>query len=90
MFIRTLKIQRLKRLRDFELDFRNPDDTPRMWTVLIGENGTCKSSVLQAIAMAAAGGSLVNRLAARVAGQLRDRRSSESMDVRAWDFDESV
>lgn len=54
-----------------------------MWTVLIGENGTGKTSVLQAIAMAAAGSSLVNTLARRVTSQLLDRRQENRMLVEA-------
>ncbi len=54
-----------------------------MWTVLIGENGTGKTSVLQAIAMAAAGSSLVNTLARRVTSQLLDRRQDDRMLVEA-------
>lgn len=84
MIIRKLHIENLKLLRDFELDFTNADGSPRMWTVLIGENGTGKTSILQAIAMAAAGGSLVNTLAKRIIGQLRDRRNADAMAVTAY------
>jgi hypothetical protein len=78
MYIQHLKIDHLKRLRDFELDFRNPDGTPRMWTVLIGENGTAKTSILQAIAMATAGSLHVNELAGKLVPHLRDRRQPRS------------
>jgi len=83
MYLTKLHIKNLKLLRDFELDFRNPDGTPRMWTVIIGENGTGKTSILQAIAMAAAGGLNVNSLVDDVAS-LRDKRhSEESMAILA-------
>ena len=45
-----------------------------MWTVIIGENGTAKTSILQAIALTAAGQLHVNGLAQPVIGHLRDRR----------------
>lgn len=45
-----------------------------MWTVIIGENGTGKTSVLQAIAMAAAGTLNVNGLVGNVSA-LPDRRT---------------
>lgn len=83
VILRQIHIENLKLLRDFELELVNPDGTPRMWTVLIGENGTGKTSILQAIAMAAAGGTLVNTLARRVVAQLRDRRSADPMRVTA-------
>ena len=77
MFLRDLHIQNLKLLRDFRLSFEDVAGEPRMWTVLIGENGTAKSSILQAIAMASAGRLLVNSLAKPVIGQLYDRRRLE-------------
>lgn len=83
MFLRSIDIRRLKRLRDLRLDFTRADGSPRMWTVVIGENGTGKTSLLHAIAMAAVGADLVNGLASRVVGQLRDRRSREPMEVTA-------
>lgn len=83
MILRSLHIKRLKRLKDLKLDFTNPDGSPRLWTVIIGENGTGKTSILQAIAMASAGSRLVNVLAERVATQLRDRRSARPMRVMA-------
>lgn len=48
-----------------------------MWTVLVGENGTGKTSILQAIAMAAAGPLQVNSLASNVES-LRDKRAPRS------------
>lgn len=57
-----------------------------MWTVLIGENGTAKSTILQAIALAAAGSRQVNTLAAPIVKHLRDRRSDDAMSL-AVEFD---
>lgn len=82
MYIRKLHVERLKRLRDFSLDFLH-EGRPRMWTVLIGENGTAKTTLLQAIALAATGSSLVNTLATSIVGQLRDRRAREGLTIRA-------
>lgn len=83
MYIRSLKIKNLKRLRDFKLDFTSEGGTPRMWSVLIGENGTGKSTILQAIALAAAGQRLVNGLAANFAHLADRRRSQEEMKIQA-------
>jgi hypothetical protein len=83
VFIRHLRIQKLKLLRDFELSFVDADGKPRMWTVLIGENGTGKTSILQAIAMAAAGRLQVNTLAELVTPHLRDRRQRDSATIEA-------
>lgn len=84
MYLKSIAIQHLKRLADFRLDI--PDvapGEPRRWTVLIGENGTAKTSILQAIAMAAAGGSQVNAVAERGVDLLRDRRGDAPMSVTA-------
>jgi predicted ATP-dependent endonuclease of OLD family len=54
MYLKSIRIQGLRRIRKLHIDLAT-GDAPRMWTVLIGENGTGKSSVLQAIALAAAG-----------------------------------
>jgi hypothetical protein len=83
MYIRKLEVKNLKRLSDFKLDFARPDGTPRMWTVLIGENGTGKTSILQAIALAAAGKLRVNDLAGSSFAHLVDRRRKATMKLEA-------
>lgn len=83
MYIESIKIQNLKRLRDFELKFTSDNNAPRMWTVLIGENGTGKSSILQAIALAAAGRLLVNSLAGNSIAHLADGRQEDEMKISA-------
>ncbi len=74
MYITDLSIQNVKLLRDFDLHFGTPDK-PRMWTVLIGANGTCKTAVLQCIAMAATGQARSNHLVEVAA--LPDRRLTD-------------
>jgi hypothetical protein len=82
MYIRHLEIEHLKRLRSFSLDFMHRDQ-PRMWTVLIGENGTAKTTILQAIALAAAGYKEVSGLAGSTIKHLSDRRDNERMSIDA-------
>lgn len=77
MYLRNLHIRNLKLLKDFSLSFVNEQGKPRMWTVIIGENGTGKTSILQAIAMAAAGALNVNSLVDNVSS-LRDKRAPKS------------
>jgi hypothetical protein len=81
MYVRHLHVQNLKRLRDFRMDFRHGGQ-PRMWTVLIGENGTAKTTLLQAIALAATGSKQVNTLAGPVVRHLRDRRSEQRLEIQ--------
>ncbi|EPX59475.1 hypothetical protein D187_002965 [Cystobacter fuscus DSM 2262] len=82
MYIRHLKVEHLKRLRSFELDFTHRDQ-PRMWTVLIGENGTAKTTLLQAIALAAAGYKEVSGLAGSTVKHMSDRRDESRMSIDA-------
>lgn len=62
VYLRKLRVKNIKLLRDVELDFTR-DGEPRLWTVLIGENGLCKTALLQAIALAASGPDRANQLA---------------------------
>jgi AAA domain, putative AbiEii toxin, Type IV TA system len=82
MYLRNLKIQHMKRIADLSLDFEH-EGQPRMWTVLIGENGTAKTTILQSIALAAAGGRQVNTLGKPIVKHLRDRRGDSEMTVAA-------
>lgn len=83
MYIRDLHIRHLKLLGDFRLSFTRDDGQPRMWTVIIGKNGTGKTSILQAIALAAAGTAQVNSLAKPIVGHLRDRRGQADLSISA-------
>lgn len=74
MYLKHLTIQKMKRIDQLKLDFTNPDGSPRMWTVLIGENGTAKSTILQAVAMAAAGRLRINDLAGEMIPSLMPKR----------------
>jgi hypothetical protein len=86
MYIRQLRVEHLKRLANLELDFTHRGE-PRMWTVLIGENGTAKTTLLQAIGLAAAGSKQVNTLVGSAVKNLRDRRRDEPMLIDArFDF----
>jgi len=88
MYLRSLRVQNLKRLRDLKLDLTR-DGKPRMWTVLIGENGTAKTTILHAIALAATGSKQVNTLAGPIVTHLADRRSEADVAIDAtFDFSE--
>ncbi len=75
MYITDLRIENLKLLRDFHLSFGSAG-SPRMWTVLISENGLCKTTILRAIAMAASGAVRANQLGD--VPSLPDRRQPEA------------
>ncbi|HYO59772.1 AAA family ATPase [Archangium sp.] len=83
MFLHELKIANLKLLRDFNLPFLH-EGGPRQWTVLVGENGLCKTSVLRAIALAASGPERGNQLGQSFIPTMPDkRRESEDVAIEA-------
>ncbi|MEM7205003.1 MAG: hypothetical protein AAF628_32410 [Planctomycetota bacterium] len=55
MYLTDLRLRNVKLFREVDLAFRGNDDSARMWTVVTGVNGLCKSTLLQAIALAASG-----------------------------------
>lgn len=76
MYVRWLGIDGFKLLRDFELDFTR-DGEPRMWTVLVGRNGLCKTAILRALALAASGRDRANQLAQGLHRSMRDARDEQ-------------
>ncbi|HZI07939.1 MAG TPA: hypothetical protein VEZ71_28225, partial [Archangium sp.] len=62
MYITRLHVKNLKLMRDLAFDFTY-EGKPRMWTAFVAENGACKTTLLQAIALAASGPDRANQLA---------------------------
>jgi AAA domain, putative AbiEii toxin, Type IV TA system len=97
MHLRHLKIQDCKLMRRLEVPFVRADGTPRLWTVFVGENGTCKTTLLRTIAISAAGTAFANNLVGDPASYIDLRSpgqpakidtcfgfSAESHDVRIY------
>lgn len=83
MHLRHLLIQNCKLMRRLEVPFVRADGSPRLWTVFVGENGTCKTTILRAIAMAAAGGPFSNSLVGDSSAFMDRRRESGPAVVEA-------
>ncbi|MFI5458372.1 MAG: AAA family ATPase [Isosphaerales bacterium] len=82
MYINSISIRNLKLLRDVEIPLTRGSE-PRMWTVLVGENGLCKTSILQAIALAALGADSANAFP-EIIPSLPDRRKpGNPVEIRA-------
>lgn len=65
MYLRTLTLENVKQIKNMTLDFVTPrEGTPRRLTVLLGRNGTGKTTILRAIGMALGGPTAANQLAA--------------------------
>lgn len=71
MYLEKCTIRNIKCFEDLTLDFRNPDGSIRLWNVLIGENGTGKTTLLQAIAIALLGEKAASVLLPRPWGWVR-------------------
>ncbi len=61
MYLNRIEIENLRAIRKLALDFGTGEDT-RRWTVLLGENGCGKSTVLKAIALVLAGSDAIAEL----------------------------
>ena len=84
MYLRRLHVKNVKLLRDVEIDFTNADGSPRMWTVFVGENRLCKTTLLQTIAVAASGPDKGTHLATDVIESWPDlRRPDGSISIDA-------
>lgn len=83
VYLREIHIDGLKLLHNLSLDFTR-DGVPRMWTVLVGRNGLCKTTILRAIALAASGQDLANELSSELRQSFRDlRRPTDRACIRA-------
>jgi predicted ATPase len=82
MYLTRLRLKHIKLLAESELSFADSAGRPRMWTVLLGDNGLCKSTILQCIAISAAGPKLGSALT-RDASTLHRVDASEDATVEA-------
>lgn len=55
MFLQKLILKNVRSIEELELPFLNADGSTRKWTLLLGENGCGKSTVLRAISLLMAG-----------------------------------
>ena len=70
-WIERIVLHNFRAIADLELDCSSSPSTGAPWTVLLGENGTGKSSILQAIALALIGDGYRRRLEVRPERVLR-------------------
>jgi ABC-type cobalamin/Fe3+-siderophores transport system ATPase subunit len=82
MYIERLHVKNVRLLAEQDFSFVNPDGSPRLWTVIVGENGVCKSTILQTIALTAMGPKLGSALVEN-AQRLRKVSNSEAASITA-------
>lgn len=51
MYISHIRLENIRSFQELEIDLAGENGSPRRRTVIIGKNGTCKTSVLRAIAL---------------------------------------
>ena len=83
MYLRHLQVRNVKLLRDVKVDFVGADDRPRMWTVFVGENRLCKTTLLQTIAAAACGQDRGTQLVTDVVASWPDLRDPVALSIDA-------
>lgn len=83
MYLRHLHVSNVKLLRDVDISFVGADDRPRMWTVFVGENRLCKTTLLQTIAAAACGVDRGTQLVSDVIASWPDLRNPIPLSVDA-------
>jgi predicted ATP-binding protein involved in virulence len=55
MFLRSLYLENIRSIGELEISFETENAENRKWTILLGENGTGKSTILRAAALLLAG-----------------------------------
>lgn len=85
LYLERLRVENLKILADQELSFVDAEGNPRLWTVLVGDNGLCKTTILQAIALAASGDKLARALV-EDAGDYRNVNNIDAPTTIEADF----
>ena len=80
MFLKKITLENVRSIAEMELSFDpvagaagTPSDLPRKWTLLLGENGCGKSTVLRAIALVLAGSEALPELFVDPAIWIRNR-----------------
>ncbi|MCB9596818.1 MAG: hypothetical protein H6719_29110, partial [Sandaracinaceae bacterium] len=84
LYLRRVKLSNIRALESLDLSFGDAPERPRRHTVVIGRNGTCKSTLLRAISLGLASKSDVAALlAAPVGGMIGPRGDHASIAVTA-------
>jgi predicted ATP-binding protein involved in virulence len=71
MFLKRIKLTNIRSIKELDLSFTGADGAIRKWTLLLGENGCGKTSVLRSIALVVAGSRALPELLPRPEGWIR-------------------
>jgi predicted ATP-binding protein involved in virulence len=81
MFLKFLRLENIRCIEHLELPLTATNDKPRQWTILLGENGAGKSTVLRSIALVLAGSEALAELIRDTDSWIRHGQSSA--EIRA-------
>ncbi len=81
MFLCSIALTNVRSIKSLKLDFDSPGGGQRKWTILLGENGCGKSTVLRAIGLVLAGSEGMLRLLQKPESWIRNGASSCKIEV---------
>ncbi len=82
MYIQRIVLKDLKGFRELDFDLKRPDGTYAGWTVLTGENGSGKTALLKAVALALVGPEIGRALQPALNGWIRDEAEQAEIAVQ--------
>lgn len=80
MPLRRLHVENVRSIETIDVDF-SQSDSWRRWTVLLGENGTGKSTLLRCLALGMAGSDSLPELFRDPAGWVRNGQTASSIEI---------
>jgi hypothetical protein len=83
MYLKSLRVKNVRLLAEQEFSFVDAHGAPRLWTVILGDNGLCKSTILQSIALAALGPKLASSVMRDAQGLRSEDRKKETASIDA-------
>ncbi len=89
MYIQRVTLNNLKGFRELDFSFKRPDGSYAGWTVLTGENGSGKTALLKAIALALVGPDVARALQPTLDGWIREgnREAEIAVQIVAHEMD---
>ncbi|EJT01465.1 AAA family ATPase [Rhizobium sp. CCGE 510] len=88
--VQSVEIKNFRKIKNLRLDFQSGDSQRAPWTMLLGDNGLGKSSILQAIAMTLCGAKYLEELDLQATNFLRRNTSEAHIKVVLSNFAEPL
>src|SRR4051794_18651919 len=82
MYIQRVVLENLKGFRSLDFSFQRPDGRLAGWTVLTGDNGSGKTALLKAIALALVGPDVGRALQPSLRGWIREGQETAEIAVQ--------